>query len=296
MANPEHNASDMIHQPEASREYFYSPRGFNIFYKEWHPEQDPKAIVIISHGYGEHIDRIGYDKFANMLVDRGYVVFGCDHQGHGRSSGTRGYVQNYDDFLLDFRDFTNHVTTSFPDLPTILFGHSNGGLIASKFLIQYPDFFDAAVLSAPCLAIDAPLRPIADLLVRAFSKIAPKAKVVPQLESRFISRNEDAVEAYLNDPLVITGNIRARFAAELTSSISFVMSNAENIRIPILLYHSASDRIVPISGTDSLHATLLDVNEDVEYIRVEDPYHEIFEDEDADDILGRMVNWLEDRF
>ena len=47
----------------------------------WTPDTEPKAIVILVHGMAEHIER--YDEFAQFLCEKGYVVAGNDHLGHG---------------------------------------------------------------------------------------------------------------------------------------------------------------------------------------------------------------------
>ena len=47
------------------------------------PEDKPKAILQISHGMVEFIDR--YELLAKYLTDRGILVTGNDHLGHGGS-------------------------------------------------------------------------------------------------------------------------------------------------------------------------------------------------------------------
>ncbi len=51
----------------------------------WQPVgQKPVAVVQIIHGMAEHIER--YEPFARYLAERGFLVCGHDHIGHGRSS------------------------------------------------------------------------------------------------------------------------------------------------------------------------------------------------------------------
>lgn len=45
-----------------------------------------RGIVQIIHGMSEHIAR--YDHFARFLAGLGYVVFGHDHIGHGKSASS----------------------------------------------------------------------------------------------------------------------------------------------------------------------------------------------------------------
>ena len=46
-------------------------------------EEKPKAILQISHGMCEYIER--YEDFAEFMARNGYVVCGNDHLGHGLS-------------------------------------------------------------------------------------------------------------------------------------------------------------------------------------------------------------------
>lgn len=48
---------------------------------EWIPEGEVRAILQISHGMVEYIDR--YDEFASWLTEKGWYVTGNDHLGHG---------------------------------------------------------------------------------------------------------------------------------------------------------------------------------------------------------------------
>ena len=44
---------------------------------EWIPEGEVRAILQISHGMVEYIDR--YDEFASWLTEKGWYVTGNDH-------------------------------------------------------------------------------------------------------------------------------------------------------------------------------------------------------------------------
>jgi len=56
----------------------------NLHVVIWEPENEYKAIVQISHGMIEHIER--YDEFAKFLNENGILVMGNDHLGHGKFS------------------------------------------------------------------------------------------------------------------------------------------------------------------------------------------------------------------
>src|SRR3954464_9353773 len=67
----------------------FQGRPAEIAVSTW-PNPEPRRIVILAHGYGEHLGR--YDHVAEVLVGRGAVVAGPDHVGHGRSGGERVIV------------------------------------------------------------------------------------------------------------------------------------------------------------------------------------------------------------
>ena len=53
---------------------------------KWIPEGEVKAILQISHGMVEYIER--YEEFAEHLTGYGILTAGHDHLGHGHSVGT----------------------------------------------------------------------------------------------------------------------------------------------------------------------------------------------------------------
>ncbi len=63
-----------------------TPDGTDVFVNRWLPDGDARAVVQIAHGLAEHSSR--YARFAQRLTDHGYAVYGSDHRGHGKTSGT----------------------------------------------------------------------------------------------------------------------------------------------------------------------------------------------------------------
>jgi alpha-beta hydrolase superfamily lysophospholipase len=60
--------------------------------RRW-PTDDPARLVVLVHGYGEHIGR--YEHVARALAARGSAVVGPDHAGHGRSAGEPALVEDF---------------------------------------------------------------------------------------------------------------------------------------------------------------------------------------------------------
>jgi hypothetical protein len=113
-------------------EYFLNKDGLYIHFRRWLPQANihplpPKGIVVIIHGLGEYCSR--YDHVARALNAVGFVVYGLDHQGHGRSEGDRLHVNKFDDFVDDVMALVNIAKSENPTIAnkTFMIAHSMGG-------------------------------------------------------------------------------------------------------------------------------------------------------------------------
>ena len=97
---------------------------------DW-PHEDPRRVVVLAHGYGEHIGR--YEHVAQDLAAHGAAVYGLDHLGHGESDGERALVEDFADVLADLDRLVDRAAAEHPGVPLVLLGHSMGGLIATRF-------------------------------------------------------------------------------------------------------------------------------------------------------------------
>ena len=68
------------------REFTYpSSDGLHTVYaREWAPDCPPRAVVQIAHGVSDHIG--WYAPVGEYLAERGILVCGNDHLGHGRTA------------------------------------------------------------------------------------------------------------------------------------------------------------------------------------------------------------------
>ena len=77
--------------------------------------------------------------------------------------------------------------------------------------------------------------------------------VVEKVDSALISRDEEVVKRYRDDPLVHHGKMSAREAAEVANAIQRIKKGAGDISLPILLLHGTADRVADIKGTEELY-------------------------------------------
>ena len=154
-----------------SEDYLVGPRGAQIYYQYWRPKSDTRAVIIVVHGAAEHGGR--YNLLANFLNAKGYAVAALDHLGHGRSDGDRCVVKSFADYTDTLEVFRQQVLADFPGLPTVLLGHSLGGLISTNFLLEHQQHFAACVLSGPAIKTDLEPPWIQLLLIRVLAVLLP---------------------------------------------------------------------------------------------------------------------------
>ena len=177
-------------------------RGATIFYQCWLPAGEPRASLVIVHGLAEHGGR--YMNLVNSLVPSGYALYAIDHPGHGRSDGSRVYVEQFEDYTDTLRIFTKMVSQWQPDRPMLLVGHSMGGLIGALYLIEDESALAGAILSAPLIKPHDGVSPILLLMVKALSSLTPRFGLIG-LEAEKVSRDAAVVDAYVKRPAGIQG-------------------------------------------------------------------------------------------
>ncbi|MEA3338557.1 MAG: alpha/beta hydrolase [Chloroflexota bacterium] len=260
--------------------------GLELYYQRWRPEGEPKAILPIVHGLGEHSGR--YGNVVDWFAPQGYAVYAFDLRGFGRSPGPRGYINEWAEFREDVGAFLAFVREQEPGRPLFLLGHSMGGLIVLEYALRYPEGLAAVIASGPALAVDIP--PILMLLSKVLSGILPRLTLDTKLDAATISRDPAVVEAYLNDPLVHS-KATPRFGVEFPRAIEWTQVHAAEMKTPCLIVHGGDDRLVPLEGSRIFYENMtLDDKERQVY---DGYYHEVFNDIGKERVLAAVETWVE---
>ena len=119
----------------------------NIHVKTWLVD-NPKAILQITHGMSEYIER--YDAFAKFLNANGIAVVGHDHVGHGHSADPKdyGYFGEKDGWLTfaaDVQKMFEITKAEYPDIPYFLMGHSMGSFVARTWFGKHCKDVDGVI-------------------------------------------------------------------------------------------------------------------------------------------------------
>lgn len=225
---------------------FLADDNVRIFYQCWLSQQS-KGAVVISHGLGEHSDR--YSNLMEYLGGSGISFFAIDHRGHGKSGGKRGHTERFMKYVDDIKKFVDEIIRPLTGkLPLILLGHSMGGLIAFRYVLEYPEDFTALVLSAPALIPAVKVPGWKKFLGRIFSVIAPSLAMNNELDPADISSDPDVVQAYRDDPLV-HDMVTARWYTEYLNTAEYCLARPAEIEMPLLIVHGMADRMVSPEGS-----------------------------------------------
>ncbi len=116
----------------------------------WVPEGKVVCILQVVHGMAEYIER--YEELARYLGEKGILVTGDDHLGHGKSvgeDGTYGYFCEQDPATVVVRDvhrLKKMTQEEYPGVPYIILGHSMGSFIARNYLFRYGTGIQGAII------------------------------------------------------------------------------------------------------------------------------------------------------
>ncbi len=190
--------------PTPARTDVGSAGGVRLATYHWEPEGDPRAVVQLVHGMGEHAGR--YARVAERLVAEGFAVWAHDTRGHGRTAVERGGEQalgrvgaeGWGEFVADIGRVGSAAREAHPGLPLAVVGHSLGSFATQQWLLGASVDVDAAVLSGTA-AVDL-LEPAVDLDAEmdlsAFNGPFEPART----EFDWLTRDEAVVDAYVADP------------------------------------------------------------------------------------------------
>ncbi|MBC7248758.1 MAG: lysophospholipase [Anaerolineae bacterium] len=267
--------------------------GFNdsiIYYRGWEPEGDPRAVLVVAHGYAEHSGR--YTHVADYFVGQGYVVYALDHRGHGESAGRRGYFERFQFLVDDLDKFVTVVRAIGGVGPLFLVGHSMGGLLATAYTIQHPDRVDGLVLSGPWFRPSEGVSPLLQALSGVVARLFPGMGVT-RLAATAISRDPEVVACYDSDPLNYRGQVPACVCVEMLRTARQVLRDAHAITCPVLIMHGTEDKLADPAASRELYESIS--SQDKTLKLWDGLYHEIFNEPEKDQVLAFMRDWLAQR-
>ena len=269
--------------------YFSARDGLRLF---WHTAKaaSPVAHVALVHGYAEHLGR--HVEITRALVAAGYTAHLIDCRGHGQSGGKRAHVDQFEDYLADLELFLARIQEQARGLPVFMLGHSHGGLIAARYLLDKPDAVRGAVLSSPYLRLKLQVPALKLMAGKLMARVLPSLPMKNELKVEQLTRDVAIQNATRADPLyqqiATPGWFTASNAAQET-----VLRRATEFVTPFLLLVGGADPIAdPAAGREFFeHAT----SKDKQHKQYDGLLHELFHEPERDLVFKDVVGWLDER-
>ena len=249
-----------------------------IFIRRW-DTTDPKRIVVLVHGIGEHSGR--YEHVAERLAADGAIVYAPDHHGHGRSEGERGLVDDVEAIVDDVTRVVERAKSEHPGLPVAILGHSLGGLIATRLVQRGNHGLSALVLSGPFVGGNP-----------AFEGLLAMDPLpdVP-IDTALLSRDPKVGEQYANDALVYHGPIARTSLETLFASVDAVRSGPSFGSLPTLWIHGEEDQLAPLDVTRPVIEQLR--GDELEELLYPGARHEVLNETNRDEVLDEVARFLD---
>lgn len=247
--------------------------------------KNAKGVVIIVHGTGEHIGR--YDWLIKQWNNEGYHVVGDDLPGAGRSPGKKGHIQSFQQYIDKVEAWYQKAETY--KLPIFLFGHSLGGLIVIRTLIEKQLRVAAAILSSPCLKLKSPPNPLQRVGAKLAHRIVPSLRASTKLTFDSVSRNEQLRVEYEKDPL-INSKVSIRWYQELEKAMKKSFQQVDQFpNVPLLILQAGEDLVIDKEGVKKwFHSLMIDAKVYKEWPNL---YHEVFNEQERDEVFAYTVKF-----
>jgi alpha-beta hydrolase superfamily lysophospholipase len=254
-------------------------------------KQDPassRAVVVLVHGIGEHIQR--YEHVAEAFARRGFTLMGFDQQGHGKTTGKRGVIAPDDSLLRDIEAAVRLAKALAPGKPVFLYGHSLGALEVLCYGLKGREKVVGIMATSPSLD-PGTVSKSQRLLTKLLKPILPNLAVDTALDANTLSRNPEVVRRYQMDPLVHS-KASPVLAAFIMDGGDYVRSHTDDWQLPLYLAHGSADAICPVEATRQFASKLGDK---VTYQEWEGLFHETHNEPEQEKVLATMLDWLESR-
>ena len=255
--------------------------------------QPVKGVVIIVHGFGEHIG--GYKELTEYLARAGFANIVFDQRGHGDLSPygklekLQGIIPSYEALLDDIDVVIAKAKCLVPGVPVMMYGHSMGGNIILNYLLnRNQDDIKCVVLEAPWLGLYKEPGKHVDFIAKILGAISPNIATYNKLPPEDITGDVSKNHEY-DDDIFYHNRISLRLFSGVKKGCTNALMNASKLTVPIYLASGKHDQIVcnkTIAGfADSTGKNLITK----EY----DAYHAIRKGNARDEFFNDMIMFFQ---
>ena len=276
-------------------QFIQSDDGTQIYVKQFMADH-AKAQLLLLHGYLEHCNR--YCEFAEYLNSQHHIsVTAYDFRGHGKSGGARPVLKKWKEYEQDLEAV---LCTMQPNLPTFVFGHSNGGLTTLNYFLgrsaddPHVKNLKGAVLTNPYVEATDAIPWMILGVVHTLGRWFPGLKVPSNLKAEELTsdpiKQKEHDEDELNQPSASIG-----WASQALKAQDRVkkMAGSSVFPLPILYIYSTEDKVANPKAVETIGEKLQ--AEDKTLIRREGEEHEVLNEVKRLEVYKTIGEWILER-
>lgn len=282
----------------------------------WVPEGTVKAVLQISHGMVEFIDR--YNRFGTYCSQQGILVCGNDHLGHGQSvigKARLGYFgENGNEHIIeDLHTLYTKIHKMYPNVPYFLLGHSMGSFLARQYITRYGNDLSGAIIMGTGYQSPTTLKvarflceKIADqkgwmyrspLLTKMALGSNNKHFEPARTPSDWLTKDTQIVDAYVHEPLdnfQFTTNAFDEMFKGLQDADAHINQIPKDL--PILFASGADDPVGDFGkGVQKVYHMFVDAQiKNVECKLYENDRHEILNELNYKQVYNDLIAWMKE--
>jgi alpha-beta hydrolase superfamily lysophospholipase len=245
-----------------------SIRGMDCHVHHWNVDLAsatvPKALVVIFHGFLAHGNYPTVRYAAEFLAEAGYAVVAVDFPGHGKSEGSRGYLESADTVIQDGATIVDYARGLYKNndidknaSPKImLVGSSMGGAIALSVAqsLEGKDIIAGVVLLAPMLKLN--VSSIEHGALQCLAYVLPTVPLIPSSATDSAKQyRDDAKRTECDaDTLTVSGaKLRVASALACVDITLNLRKQFDQITCPFFLMIAEEDVVVKNEGSEELY-------------------------------------------
>jgi len=252
------------------------------------PGENARAVILMVHGLGEHIQRYNY--WADLFKKEGIGFAGLDLPGHGRSEGRRGNIKSYAvlEEMIDI--LLTSCRKTFPGVPVFIYGHSLGGGIVLDYLIRKNPKVKGAIVTSPWLRLSFEPSRIKLIMASVMKYLLPGLIQPSGLHVSNISHDQKVVEKYNTDPLV-HGKISVSLFYGAMMAAKYSLNHASELKVPTLILHGSNDLICSPEGSREFAAKTT-----MAELKIWDGgYHELHNEPFKEGVFLYIMKWINNK-
>jgi lysophospholipase len=254
----------------------------------WHWNvRDPKAVIVLVHGAGEHHGR--YEWVINQLNEHGYYVIAGDLPGQGNNYKKQGHINSFTEYIETIESWVKQALQI--GVPVFLFGHSMGGLATIRTMTERKLPVKAVILSSPCVKLMSPPPLPLNIASKALNVVTPTLRVPSGIRKGTGTRNSEILERDENDQLRVK-KVSIRWYRQLVKAMNLVEKKISKFpNVPLLVMQAGDDLIVNQKSVEKWFNRLS--LSDKTYKEWPGLYHEVLNEPEREKVLHYLIKYIE---